>query len=607
MKKMFFLAAIFCSSMMFAQDAEIISVAVNDDLAPELGWVTEQSYPEFSFNDYVAVGCVTNGSNGVYYETDKAPGDWRIYQARGVEVVGNDTVYGRFWLKGTKGAKILKVKFTYYANQSKGGGVISKTPGFGLTDTVATDEVLDFGEGVETVTLYAGMSQAATSPKAQVRIQAFLIQYIAGGEVSTVEFHYLPTAGDQPSGVESAFNTSDKIKVPAGTQFIAGDAFDVYNAYETTYKAVGVMADTAYAAAKIGDVEVSLLDSRIQGQDNPKASGDNPATTMTAPNTGACYKVDVKKDGYLYVITKSTPNKHQFAFEGVVENEGIVAGFSVGYTYAMMSVNSNENPIGNPDGCLRLIYKGDENNYNHLMSPVGFLQDPYEWAGGTYSTNGVGVLTIPVFVEGSPYIIGTAGSKMMAAGFGFSETEQDVWAIGSKNVAKHDGKSFDDVQLTGAAVAENTIVVDLSKKEADPIKVSLTIPEAWNHDTDTTFNKMYYSVDNGTWKEMTKGNGVWEASIKDWDGFSIKFQRDYNGELDIFADYISVAYNNITEDICLVMSLVANDYCTLTTCGGTDLDEIQVENLSAKKVMIDGNMFILREGALFNALGAQVK
>ena len=111
--------------------------------------------------------------------------------------------------------------------------------------------------------------------------------------MAVVEFHYLPTAGDKnAAGVE--FNTTDKVTVPAGEVFITGEAFDVYNAYETTYKVVGMMTDTAYSHLQIGDVTVDYTIQRIQGQDNPTAGAGNPVIDMKAPNKGACFKVTVK-------------------------------------------------------------------------------------------------------------------------------------------------------------------------------------------------------------------------------------------------------------------------------------------------------------------------
>lgn len=136
---------------------------------------------------------------------------------------------------------------------------------------------------------------------------------------------------------------------------------------KTTYKVVGMMTDTAYSHLQIGDITVDYTTQRIQGQDNPTAGGANPVIDMKCPNVGACFKVNVKKDGYLYVAVKSTPNKQQFVFEGVVESNGVVAGTMVGFQYLSMSRNTGA-AFGNPNGgvCVEYVGTGD---FNELMAP----------------------------------------------------------------------------------------------------------------------------------------------------------------------------------------------------------------------------------------------
>lgn len=171
MKKTFLLlAAIACSAMMFSQ--EIINTWVNDELAVDQEWVTKMPYPTFDFDEYISCG-TTGGDNGVFYETDKSLGDWRVYRARGEGE-------GKFWL-AAKGAKINRVSFTQYgASVAKGGGLLSKVPGTGLTDSIASDSILVFAEPVDSVILYAGTSNsedAGQKVSAQLRIQRFYIEY----------------------------------------------------------------------------------------------------------------------------------------------------------------------------------------------------------------------------------------------------------------------------------------------------------------------------------------------------------------------------------------------------------------------------------------------
>lgn len=171
MKKTFlFVAALACSAMMFSQ--EIINTWVNDELAVDQEWVNETPYPTFDFDEYISCG-TTGDNNGVFYVTDKAIGDWRVYRARGEGE-------GKFWL-AAKGAKINRVSFTQYgASVAKGGGLLSKVPGTGLTDSIASDSILVFAEPVDSVILYAGTSNsedAGQKVSAQLRIQRFYIEY----------------------------------------------------------------------------------------------------------------------------------------------------------------------------------------------------------------------------------------------------------------------------------------------------------------------------------------------------------------------------------------------------------------------------------------------
>lgn len=267
--------------------------------------------------------------------------------------------------------------------------------------------------------------------------------------MAAVDFRYLPTAGDK-NAAGTEFTTKDKVEVGAGEKLVEGTNFTVYNAYKTTYKVVGMMTDTAYSHLQIGDVTVDYTTQRIQGQDNPTAGGANPVIDMKCPNQGACFKVNVKKDGYLYVAVKSTPNKQQFVFEGVAENNGVVAGTMIGFQYLSMSRNTGAE-FGKPNGgiCVEYVGKGD---INELMAPPAM---PCTVLGGNYTINGVGVLCVPVYAEAENYIVGTAGSKMMACGFGFSEEKVDVKAIGSKGILAqkpdYTGEdNYDDVVLTDA-------------------------------------------------------------------------------------------------------------------------------------------------------------
>lgn len=443
--------------------------------------------------------------------------------------------------------------------------------------------------------------------------------------MAQVEFHYLPTAGDKnAAGVE--FTKSDKVEVAAGEQFIAGENFDVFNAYKTTYKVVGMVTDTAYSHLKIGDVVVDYNKERIQGQDNPTAGGANPVVDMACPTQGACFKVNVKKDGFLYVAVKSTPNKQQFAFEGVAEASGVISGTYVGFQYLTMSVNPKpEDPIGNPDGAICVEYTG-EPTLNQLLSsapmPYAVVRD------NAYSTSGVGVLVLPVYAEAETYIVGTAGSKMMACGFGFSETRVDVTALGSKNVVYDDGttKSFDDVLLTDPT---RITAFDCSK---DPIMLKVSIPEEEKSE-EAIWNKVdsvgkaavnmtawvWADGVDGSFRTMVKSGSNFVLQIDDLTQFNVLF---VSGKVDSWDGIKAYAQtedvNNVTADGCYKITnfdpakaeqkckAVAVDCLTGAELTGI-ADVVADEAAKAVKVIENGQLIIVKDGVKYNVLGTVVK
>lgn len=350
---------------------------------------------------------------------------------------------------------------------------------------------------------------------------------------AAVDFQYLPTTGGK-NAAGTEFNTSDKVSVEAGEILAKGEHFTVKNAYKTTYKVVGMLTDTSYAALQIGDVTVDYNTSRIQGQDNPTAGGANPVIEMKVPNAGACFLLEVDQDGYIYVAVKTTPNKQQFVFESVVENAGVVGGSFVGYDYL-----SQANPANAP-ATQSTRFVGDTAEYNSLQAPPAM---PYTYhTTSAYSTNGVGVLAFKVYAEGSPYIFGAAGSKMMACGVGFSAEAVEVKAIGSKNIdhttpagSKVTEDSYPDVVLSDTT-AETFKTVNLTER---PIFVKVALPENefgdGNFVADDTTNIWAKVIVNKAATETTPATYKLNANIYAW-----TWGKDKNGE-DVAGKWIQAA------------------------------------------------------------------
>ncbi len=442
--------------------------------------------------------------------------------------------------------------------------------------------------------------------------------------MAQVDFQYLPTVDDQPTGVEAPFG-SDKVKVPAGTVLAEGTNFTVKNAYETTYKAVGMMTDTAYCQLQLGDVTVDYRNERIQGQDNPTAGGGNPVLEMKAPNAGACYLVEVKADGWLYVAVKTTPNKQQFVFESVVNNEGNVAGTMVGYQYLMQANKEN--------GTMSVEFVGDA-ELNQLMAPPAM---PYTYfTDKSFSTNGVGVLAVRVYKDGSPYIVGTAGSKMMACGFGWSAEEVEVKAIGLKNYTDKEGnaQNYEDVVLSDkTAETYKTITLD----EA-PFFVKAQMPKneseldstknIWNKAIDDgkggikAANKMYAKM-WGVKKDGTTEEGRMLEAAKSGSNFvfQIDGMKEYNiilsadAELSDIENHQTVEITGLDDDLCVRVGDVPEsgkcDAIILDCLTGDEIKDDALENViieqESDKFIKDGHLYIRNNGVIYNAVGSVVK
>ena len=448
--------------------------------------------------------------------------------------------------------------------------------------------------------------------------------------MAAVDFKYLPTAGDK-SAAGTEFTTKDHVEVTAGEKLAEGENFTVYNAYKTKYKVVGMMTDTAYCKLKIGDVTVDFTTSHIQGQDNPTAGGANPVIDMKCPNAGACFKVDVKKDGYLYVAVKSTPNKQQFAFEGVVESAGQVAGSMLGYQYLTMSNNTTGTPVGTPDGALCVEYQGDA-EYNYLQAPPAMPNAVY---GSNYSTNGIGVLCIKVYADASPYIVGTAGSKMMACGFGFSEEAVEVTAIGSKGIKAlkpewEYNDNYEDVVLTNK---DNIKVVDCSDA---PIMLRAKIPanEAasdsaiWNKTKDgkASVNMTAYVTTEGAdplFIASSKSGNYYVFQVDKLKKFNVRFLAgtvsaltEEGGYKGAYGDTEEI--QNVTADACYQIdgfdATNKEQKCivkTLDCVTGeeiTAIDQVEALQVSKKVIGADGQLqLIMADGTVYNAMGTMVK
>ena len=268
---------------------------------------------------------------------------------------------------------------------------------------------------------------------------------VSAAAMATAEV-YTPSQTDYPTEAEVKDGTASRTAVDAGVVFYTGTAFDVKNAFSTSYQRVGLNAN-AYTTLTMNGSNIVVPDQwGIQGNDNPKdADGGNPALTNVAPSQGAVYQIDVKQDGVIYVFHKASSNKHYTVFE-LYGTEAT----SLGYDFAMITcpgtAEANKGKVPFLAGILckdiitdtLITYSPtvDENGYvvegGIVFPEIPLLREDVPTYGkiadstlvqknGAYARNGLGVIAFPVYANTS-YYVNACGSKMSLAAIAF-ETE----------------------------------------------------------------------------------------------------------------------------------------------------------------------------------------
>ena len=267
---------------------------------------------------------------------------------------------------------------------------------------------------------------------------------VSAAAMATAEV-YTPSQTDYPTEAEVKDGAA-RTAVDAGTVLYTGTAFDVKNAFATTYQRVGLNAN-AYTTLTMNGSNIVVPDQwGIQGNDNPKdADGGNPALTNVAPSQGAVYQIDVKQDGVIYVFHKASSNKHYTVFE-IYGTEAT----SLDYDFAMITcpgtaeANKGKGPFLAGILCTHIITDSlitynpaaDGDGYvieNGIVFPeIPLLREDVPTYGkiadstlvqknGAYARNGLGVIAFPVYANTS-YYVNACGSKMSLAAVAF-ETE----------------------------------------------------------------------------------------------------------------------------------------------------------------------------------------
>lgn len=244
------------------------------------------------------------------------------------------------------------------------------------------------------------------------------------------EYLYLPA-----TEIAQGFNSSSTVAVAAGTVFGSTTNVTISNGAETSYKLVSlgspkVNADLSYTKFSLDGTILSLSESGavesdyngIQGYDNPKDSnGNNPATYMSIPTTGAYFVVTIAGEtgndpaGYLYVLHKATYNKQYYVFE---------SSSALAYEFSMAVTDESSSESVYPSETIYYDFYDKCDEYGYLVAdsfPSG-IQSPVAITGSSATSNGLSYIGFPVY-GGLTYTVGAAGSKMSALGYFFSPTE----------------------------------------------------------------------------------------------------------------------------------------------------------------------------------------
>ena len=102
--------------------------------------------------------------------------------------------------------------------------------------------------------------------------------------------------------------------ITAGTVLGSSDNITVKAAYDDSYKVVS--CDYLGFNNVIVNGESFTFGKGVQGSTNPSGQKLVDAETSTPPTSGAVLQLEVKKDGYIVVVSKLSSNKEYYVWEG---------------------------------------------------------------------------------------------------------------------------------------------------------------------------------------------------------------------------------------------------------------------------------------------------
>lgn len=229
--------------------------------------------------------------------------------------------------------------------------------------------------------------------------------------------------------------TADLQTIPAGTVVGSSDNVTVKAAYDDSYKVVSC-AFQGYNNIIVNGESFEFSDG-IQGNTNPSGQKLVDAENSTAPTAGAVFQLDIKKDGYIVVVSKLSSNKEYYVWEGD-------AYWAAPIAYSLYMDWSSHADTAHPT--IEYTWPADELGYldfgaADLDKYVDMGSGKARWPekvelgadAADVKTNGVGAIVFPVYAEAGTYLVQAAGSKISVPGIIFSEEPITQLAITGAN------------------------------------------------------------------------------------------------------------------------------------------------------------------------------
>ena len=212
--------------------------------------------------------------------------------------------------------------------------------------------------------------------------------------------------------------------ITAGTVLGSSDNVTVKAAYDDSYKLVSC-AYKGFNNVIVNGESFGFGDG-VQGSTNPAGQKLVDAETSTPPTSGAVLQLEVKKDGYIVVVSKLSSNKEYYVWEGDATWAAPVA-YSL---YMDWSAAANaEHPTityswpAEPEYGYLDFAAADLDKYVDMTTGKALWPEKVEMGVDfeKLGKNGVGVIVFPVSAEAGSYLVQAAGSKISVPGVIFSE------------------------------------------------------------------------------------------------------------------------------------------------------------------------------------------